>query len=81
MTQDIDLSLLTGFGNEETYIKELLETFEARIPNALDFALKNRVLLLSASNGVAVDVSRETSTSFLELQELGLSKDFFILCT
>ena len=57
MTQDIDLSLLTGFGNEEKYIKELLVNFQTRIPDAFDFALINRILLLSASNGVAVDVS------------------------
>jgi len=57
MTQDIDLSLLSGFGNEERYIHELLATFETRIPEAVNFALANRVLLLSASNGVAVDVS------------------------
>lgn len=57
MTQDIDLSFFSGFGNEGMYINELLETFNARIPDALNFALKNRVLLLSASNSVPVDIS------------------------
>lgn len=57
MTQDVDLCLLTGFGNEKKYINGLLEAFKSRIPDALDFALDNRVLLLSASNGVSVDVS------------------------
>ena len=57
MTQDIDLSLFSGFGNEEMYINELLETFNARITDALNFALENRVLLLSASNSVPVDIS------------------------
>lgn len=57
MTQDIDLSLLSGFGQEEMYIRELLANFETRIAAAEQFALKNRVLLLSASNGVAVDLS------------------------
>lgn len=57
MTQDIDLSLLSGFGSEEIYIDALLSHFRTRIPNAKDFALTNRVLLLLASNGVAIDLS------------------------
>ena len=57
MTQDIDLSLLSGFGSEEIYIDALLSHFRTRIAHAKDFALTNRVLLLLASNGVAVDLS------------------------
>ena len=57
MTQDVDLSLLSGFGNEEIYVDALLSQFGSRISNAKDFALTNRVLLLLASNGVAVDIS------------------------
>jgi len=53
----VDLTLLTGFGNEETYIDALLERFRSRIPDARDFALRHRVLLLAASNGVGIDVS------------------------
>ena len=57
MTQDIDLCLLSGFGDEDRYIHELLATFGTRISEAENFARTNRVLLLSASNGIAVDVS------------------------
>jgi len=57
MTQDIDLCLLCGFGNEEKYIKTLLEKFKSRITDAEDFAFTNRVLLLYASNGVSIDIS------------------------
>lgn len=57
MTQDIDLSLFSGFVNEEQYIEQLLNHFQSRIPDAQGFAVLNRVLLLSASNGVAVDIS------------------------
>jgi hypothetical protein len=57
MTQDIDLSVLTGLGQEKKYIEKLVGAFESRISDAVDFALRNRVLLLSASNGVAVDIS------------------------
>jgi hypothetical protein len=56
-TLDVDLNLLTGFGDEEKYAKTLLANFRGRVENALDFALKNRVLLIKASNGKDVDVS------------------------
>jgi hypothetical protein len=56
-TRDVDLSLLTGFGNEKTYIDALLKTFSPRVTNAAEFAANARVLLLSASNGVPIDVS------------------------
>jgi hypothetical protein len=57
MTQDIDVSLLTGFGQEDAYIQELLTTFPGRLPNTAEFARRHRVLLLSTSNGTSVDVS------------------------
>ncbi|MBI2439966.1 MAG: hypothetical protein HYV35_01190 [Lentisphaerae bacterium] len=56
-TLDVDITLLTGFGEEESYAVPLLESFKARIPEALPFALRNRVLLLTTSNGRDVDVS------------------------
>ena len=57
VTQDVDLSLLSGFGNEDTFVDSLLSQFKSRISDAEEFALTNRVLLLLASNGVAVDIS------------------------
>lgn len=57
ITQDVDLSLLCGFGHEEKYVTPLLREFHSRISNPEAFALKNRVLLLVASNGVPVDLS------------------------
>jgi len=57
MTQDIDLCLLCGFGNEKKYVKTLLENFKSRISDAEKFALTNRVLLLYASNAVSIDIS------------------------
>jgi len=57
MTQDIDVSLFVGFGEEKKYIRTLLQDFNSRISGAFDFAMANRVLLLSASNGVATDIS------------------------
>ena len=57
LTRDADLTLLTGFGEEERFADVLLERFQGRRPDARSFALINRVLLLRASNGTDVDVS------------------------
>jgi len=56
-TIDVDLTLLTGFGSEVPYIRELLRQFEPRIPDAAEFALTHRVLLLRAASGVGLDVA------------------------
>jgi hypothetical protein len=56
-TVDADLTLLTSFGNEQAYIQVLLQHFEVRIPDAAEFALERRVLLLRSKNGVGLDVS------------------------
>lgn len=57
MTQDVDLTLLTGFGSEASYVDDLLSGFAPRIPDARDFALRHRVLLLSSALGVPIDLS------------------------
>jgi hypothetical protein len=57
LTRDIDLTILAGFGAEEPVVDGLLARFEARIDDARNFALRNRVALLRASNGVPVDVA------------------------
>jgi len=57
ITQDIDLCLHCGFGNEEKTVSLLLDAFDARIDDPVEFAVKNRVVLLSASNGVSADIS------------------------
>jgi hypothetical protein len=57
LTQDADLTLLTGFGEEERFAKTLLGKFKPRRPDALTFALMNRVLLMYAVNGNPVDIS------------------------
>lgn len=57
VTQDVDVSLLTGFGNEPKYVDRLLNEFAGRISDARQFALEHRVLLCQATNGVALDIS------------------------
>jgi len=56
-TQDIDLTLMTGFGDEERFVDILLEGLEIRRPDARAFALQNRVLLAQTREGVDVDVA------------------------
>jgi len=57
LTVDVDLTILTGFGEERRYAQELLDRFQARMGEALKFALENRVLLLTAANGKDLDIS------------------------
>ncbi len=56
LTNDVDLTLLTGFGNEEQFITRVLAEFEPRIDDAANFALRNRVLLVRSGN-VGIDIS------------------------
>jgi hypothetical protein len=57
LTLDIDLTIFTGIGNELAVIDRLLKTFVPRIPDARDFAMLNRVVLLRTRSGVALDIS------------------------
>ncbi|MBI4907210.1 MAG: hypothetical protein HY820_26535 [Acidobacteria bacterium] len=56
-TRDVDLCLLTGFGREAEFANELLSVYRQRIADALEFALRNRVLLLETRNAIGIDVS------------------------
>jgi hypothetical protein len=57
LTKDTDLTLVTGFGGEELFIDELLKAYRPRRPDARQFALVNRVLLLFAENGSGIDIA------------------------
>lgn len=57
LTRDVDATVLVSMGQEKALANLLLEKFKARLPEALEFALKNRVLLLEASNGCPIDLS------------------------
>lgn len=56
-TEDIDLCLLTGLAEERKFIEATLEHFAPRRPDAAEFAESARVLLISASNGVGIDIA------------------------
>ena len=60
-TQDVDATVLAEYGRERPVIDGLLSRFAVRRPDAADFALEHRVLLLKASNGVDLDVSLAAS--------------------
>lgn len=57
LTRDIDLTILAGFGAEDVVVDGLLARFEARIDDARQFALRNRVTLLRSDTGVPIDVA------------------------
>jgi hypothetical protein len=46
MTADVDLTLLTGFGGEAPYIDALLSKLRGRIPDARQFALRYRTVVI-----------------------------------
>lgn len=56
-TRDADMTLLTEFTHDEKWLDLLLTNFSPRRPDARDFALARRVLLVSASNGVDLDIA------------------------
>lgn len=56
-TADVDVTILTETGNEKDIAKDILNTFEGRIPDALEFSLKHRVLLIHIPHLCDVDIS------------------------
>jgi hypothetical protein len=57
LTQDVDLTILTGFGSEAPYIDGILARFAGRRADTRDFALRHRVVLAATSGGVPIDIS------------------------
>ena len=57
LTRDVDITLLSGFGNEELFIDPLLSHYTARIPDAHEFALMSRVLLLETEKKIPLDIA------------------------
>lgn len=57
LTQDVDVTILTGLGNEERFIDPLLDAFAPRRRDAREFALRHRVLLVRTGSGIDVDVA------------------------
>jgi len=56
-TRDVDVSLLSGIGDEDRFINRILTRFEPRYAEAQALARKARVLLVIAPNGIEIDIS------------------------
>jgi hypothetical protein len=70
VTNDLDIALLCGFGNEKKNAEMLLQDFTSRIQDAIDFAINNRVLLLHSKDGVPFDIA----LTGLEFEELMINR-------
>jgi len=57
LTNDADLCLFTDFGVEAPFIDALLDQFTPRRVDAKEFALQNRVVLLTSEKGFGIDIS------------------------
>jgi hypothetical protein len=57
LTLDVDCTLLTGFGQEERYVDEILASFVGRVDHPRAFALAHRVLLLYGPAKVPIDIA------------------------
>lgn len=57
LTKDMDLTLITGFGDEEPFVDFLLGHYTPRRQDARDFALTYRVLLLQTASGIGIDIA------------------------
>ena len=57
LTQDVDLTVLVGLGDEARFVDGVLGRFDGRRPDAHRFALTYRVLLVRASAGVPLDMA------------------------
>lgn len=56
-TRDVDLTLLTGFGDERPFIDALLSRFQSRVPNPVEHAERTRVVLLQSADGIGIDIA------------------------
>ena len=56
-TVDVDITLLTGFGEEQQFVSAILARYAPRIPDASQFAIDHRVLLVRSERGVGIDIA------------------------
>jgi len=57
LTNVIDVTILANAGQEMHFIDELLKLYRGRLPDARDFALEHRVLLLASHEGIPIDIA------------------------
>ncbi len=56
-THDIDVTVMVPQERLEEFAQEILQRFRPRLPDALGFALRHRVLLVESTSGVPIDIS------------------------
>ena len=56
-TNDVDLTVLTGFGGEEKYIDAFLAQYSGRLPDVREVAISARVILLKTNDNIGIDIS------------------------
>jgi Nucleotidyl transferase AbiEii toxin, Type IV TA system len=61
-TRDVDLTVMAEIGSEQAIADACLARFSARLDGARDFALRYRVVLVRASNGVDLDLALGASS-------------------
>ncbi len=58
VTKDVGLTVVAPLEQPSSvFVQQVLDRFPPRIENALDFARRSRVILITASNGCPVDIS------------------------
>ena len=57
LTRDVDVTVLIAPEEFEAFLQKAIEAFKPRIPDAAEFARRNRVLLLETENALPVDIS------------------------
>ena len=56
-TQDVDIVVMVSSESEEEFLKTMLQRFRPRMADALSFAKRHRILLISTGDGIPVDLS------------------------
>src|SRR5687767_3062967 len=56
-TQDVDVTVLTGFRGEEQFVDTMMARYQSRIPEAREIFLAQRVLRLVDDAGVPIDMA------------------------
>ncbi len=57
LTRDVDVTVMVSQQDLDGFLAAALRRFSARIPAALAFAKRNRVLLLSSTDGTPIDLT------------------------
>lgn len=69
-TIDVDMTLLTGVGQEEPFVRAILSKYSSRVADPIEFAVTNRVVLAQTQAGVGLDIA----LGFLPFEEAVISR-------